>query len=222
MLSGMLSSSNIGTSRENRGFTACAVKNNLRSGIQTDRKAQNLNCYFYLVDATLENKCMWRALQRCIKRNRPRKWVNLKQQGRSNRKREYATRHSWIFQMKRGKQNLERVHYHLRLCVFCFLFFSSSFKLNGYAEISHGFSYSYRVSNLSYQCTPLRSFRVPQNGDHLHRASGFDQWTSRSSTLLVLWTSKSSGNNFLLNKRCVLKHVSAKHNVYSQVFPSIK
>ena len=71
MLSGMLSSSNIGTSRENRGFTACAVKNNLRSGIQTDRKAQNLNCYFYLVDATLENKCMWRALQRCIKRNRP-------------------------------------------------------------------------------------------------------------------------------------------------------
>ena len=120
MLSGMLSSSNIGTSRRNRGFNACAVKNNLRSGIHTVRKAQNLNCYFYLVDATLENKCMWRALQRCIKRNRPRKWVNLKQQGRSNRKREYATRHSWIFQMKRGKQNLERVHYHLRLCVFWF------------------------------------------------------------------------------------------------------
>ena len=58
MLSGMLSSSNIGTSRGNRGFTACAVKNNLRSGIHTDRKAQNLNCYFYLVDATLEIKCM--------------------------------------------------------------------------------------------------------------------------------------------------------------------
>ena len=120
MLSGMLSSSSIGTSRGNRGFTACAVKNNLRSDIHTDRKAQNLNCYFHLVDATLENKCMWRALQRCIKRNRPRKWVNLKQQGWSNRKREYATRHSWIFQMKRGKQNLERVYYHLRLCVLWF------------------------------------------------------------------------------------------------------
>ena len=184
MLSGMLSSSNIGTSRENRGFTACAVKNNLRSGIQTDRKAQNLNCYFYLVDATLENKCMWRALQRCIKRNRPRKWVNLKQQGRSNRKREYATRQLNFSNEKRQTESWKST---LSSTALCFLVFSSSFKLNRYAEISHGFSYSYRVSNLSYQCTPLRSFRVPQNGDHLHRASGFDQWTSRSSTLLVLY-----------------------------------
>ena len=45
-LPGMPSSSNIGTCRRIHGFTACAVKNNLRSGIHTDRKAQNLNCYF--------------------------------------------------------------------------------------------------------------------------------------------------------------------------------
>ena len=50
----MLSSSNIGTCRGNRGFTACAVKNNLRSGVHTDRNVLDLNCHFYVVKATLE------------------------------------------------------------------------------------------------------------------------------------------------------------------------
>ena len=35
-----------------------------------------------------------------------------------------------------------------------------------------------------------------KNSVHLPQTSGFDQWTSRSSTLLVLWTSKSSENTF--------------------------
>ena len=40
------------------GFTACAVKNNLHRGIHTDQNAPDLNCHFYVVKATLENKCM--------------------------------------------------------------------------------------------------------------------------------------------------------------------
>ena len=51
----MLSSSNIGTCRGNQGFTACVVKNNLHSGIHTDRNALDLN---YVVEATSENKCI--------------------------------------------------------------------------------------------------------------------------------------------------------------------
>ena len=57
--------------------TACAVKNNLRSGIHTDRNALDLNCHFYVVEVTLENKCMCfqdhdyivqRAPNRCVNR----------------------------------------------------------------------------------------------------------------------------------------------------------
>ena len=56
---------------------SCAVKNNLRSGIDTFRNALDLNCHFYVVEATLENKCMCfqdydyivqRAPSRCITR----------------------------------------------------------------------------------------------------------------------------------------------------------
>ena len=55
-LSRVLSSSNIGTCREKSRIEslACAVKNNLRRGIYTDRNAKD----FYVVEATLENKCM--------------------------------------------------------------------------------------------------------------------------------------------------------------------
>ena len=50
---------NIDTCGGNRGFTPCAVKNDLGSGIHTYRNARDLNCRFYVVEATLlENKCM--------------------------------------------------------------------------------------------------------------------------------------------------------------------
>ena len=55
--------------------------------------------------------------------------LTMNQIGRSNRKREYAAQtDSLIVQMKRGKQNLERVYFYLRLCVF--EIFLSLFKIN--------------------------------------------------------------------------------------------
>ena len=35
-----------------------------------------------------------------------------------------------------------------------------------------------------------------KNDVHMPQTSGFDQWTSRLSTLLVLWIGKSSENKF--------------------------
>ena len=80
--------------------TACAVKNKLRSGIHTDRNVLDLNCHVYVVEATLENKCMCfqdydyivqRAPNRCINR---RLLTDLENESNrsSNRKREYAAR----------------------------------------------------------------------------------------------------------------------------------
>ena len=37
--------------------TACAVKNELRSGIHTGQNVLDLNCHVYVVEATLKNKC---------------------------------------------------------------------------------------------------------------------------------------------------------------------
>ena len=61
--------------------TACAVKNNILCGIHTDRKVLDLNCHFYVVKATLENKCMpcfqdydyivRKGAEKIIKRRRP-------------------------------------------------------------------------------------------------------------------------------------------------------
>ena len=90
------------TCRENWGFTTCAVKNNLRSGIHIDQNALDLNYHSYVAEATLENRCvrfqdyhyivqkgaekMYRVL--------PSSDTNLENEltGRSNRKREYAAR----------------------------------------------------------------------------------------------------------------------------------
>ena len=61
---------NIDSCGGNRGFTPCAVKNDLGSGIHTYRNAQDLNCRFYVVEATLlENKCVCfkTTIMRCEK-----------------------------------------------------------------------------------------------------------------------------------------------------------
>ena len=74
--------------------TACAVKNNLRSGIHTDRNALDLNCHFYVVEATLENNYDYivrRAPNRCIHRRLLTDLENELNRS-SNRKREYAAR----------------------------------------------------------------------------------------------------------------------------------
>ena len=59
----MFSSPNIDTCGGNRGFTPCAVKNNLGSAPgqwYSYRNARDLNCRFYVVEATLlENKCIY-------------------------------------------------------------------------------------------------------------------------------------------------------------------
>ena len=91
-----------GTCRENWGFTACAVKNNLRSGIYIDKNALDLNYYSYVVEATLENRCMHfqdyhyivRKSAEKMYRVLPSSDTNLENEltGRSNRKREYAAR----------------------------------------------------------------------------------------------------------------------------------
>ena len=47
----------LNTCRGNCGFTTCAVKNNLFSGIHIDQNALDLNYHFYVVEATLENRC---------------------------------------------------------------------------------------------------------------------------------------------------------------------
>ena len=44
--------------RGNRRFTASTVKNNLCTSIHTDRNTLDLNCHFYVVEATLQSKCM--------------------------------------------------------------------------------------------------------------------------------------------------------------------
>ena len=48
-----------GTCRENWGFTACAVKNNLLSGIHIDQNALDLNYHSYVVEATFNRKQMY-------------------------------------------------------------------------------------------------------------------------------------------------------------------
>ena len=79
----MLSSLNVLAHTEEiaDSVTACAVKNNIRSGIHTDRNALDLNCHFYVVKATLENKCLpcfqaydyivRKGTEKIIKRRRP-------------------------------------------------------------------------------------------------------------------------------------------------------
>ena len=52
-----------GTCRGNCGFTTCAIKNNLRSGIHIDQNALDLNYHFFVVEATLENRCTCMCFQ---------------------------------------------------------------------------------------------------------------------------------------------------------------
>ena len=123
----MLSSSNIGTCRGNRGFTACAVKNNLRSGVHTDRNVLDLNCHFYVVKATLE-----KGAEKMYQASPPSPtskdfYYELDSKVEATGRENTPPGHL-IVQMKRGKQNLERVYFYLRFCVFPFV--SSSFKIN--------------------------------------------------------------------------------------------
>ena len=90
------------TCRENWGFTTCAVKNNLRSGIHIDQNALDLNYHSYVVEATSENRCMRfqdyhyivRKGAKKVYRVLPSSDINLENEltGRSNGKREYAAR----------------------------------------------------------------------------------------------------------------------------------
>ena len=113
--------------------TACAVKNNLHSSIHTDRNALDLNFHFYVVEATLENKCMY--FQDYSSKGRRKDVSSIavltdhgsELLGRSTGKENTPPGHSLIAQVKRGEQNLERVYFYLRLCVL--QFFSSTFKI---------------------------------------------------------------------------------------------
>ena len=84
-----------GTCRGNCGFTACAVKNNLCSGVHIDQNALDLNYHSYVVEAILENRCMcfqdydyivWKGAEKDVSSvsilwHQPQKWINrLKQQ----------------------------------------------------------------------------------------------------------------------------------------------
>ena len=105
--------------RKSRIESPLVQSNNLRSGIYTDRNALD----FYVAEVTLENKCMpcFQDYDYMVRKGAEKMYqVSLSsptsimnQIRRSNRKREYAARTN---EMRRGKQNLERVYFYLRLC----------------------------------------------------------------------------------------------------------
>ena len=127
----MLSSLNILAHAEEiaDSVAACAVKNNILSGVHTDRKALDLNCHFYVVKATLENKCMpcFQDYDYIFRKGAEKMYQvspssptskMIKKEVEATGRENTPPGHSLIAQMKSGEKNLERVYFYLRLSVF--------------------------------------------------------------------------------------------------------